>query len=269
MLAIRPIQLSTFEHDSRRQLARSVLAALRTSAPHAVAGLAPAELDFRLASAVSKIAVHELHARDDAETFVRLSLTVGPLFDEYPPFKEILTSYDRDVRILALFTHAAPGDWDNAAQFDIVSRYRKSTPGSSAISLIPLEDRHADAYFRDALHPDVWRLARMTPMTSAADALELIGNCEPGVKTGYAVVNRQGQFLGAAFATRIETATRVSYWIARRAWGQGIASQALMQLKSAMKTEKLVLTIEPGNMPSLKVAAKCGFHQTGAITFGA
>lgn len=266
MFAIRPIQLSILERDSCRRLALTVLAELRTASPHAVGGLSASEIDCRLDAAIAKAARHQLNSHDDVRAYIRLSLTIGPLFDEYPPFKEILSSHGNDVRILALFALAAPGDWNSAAQFDIVSRYRKAIPGIGPISLAVLEDRHADSYFRHARHPDVWRLARMKPMATAADALQLIGTLGPA-KTGYAVVDQQDRFLGAIFAYHDETATRVSYWIARHAWGQGIASQALMQLRRAQQTKNWMLTIEPGNLPSLKVANKCGFLQTDTFTF--
>lgn len=266
MLAIRASQFSTLEKYTRRQLALFVLAELRTSTPHAVNGLTPSEIDFRLDTAVAKTEAHELDVRDDIEAFVRLSLLVGPLFDEYPPFKEILSGFDNDTRILALFTYATASDWSNASQFDVVSRYRKTTPDAGTITLTPLTDLHVDDYFQHALHPDVWRLAQMEPMPQADEVRQLFEDNRLANKTGYAIVNQQDQFLGAIFAADSETPARISYWIARHRWGKGIASQALAQLKNMQPTRKWLINVEPGNTPSLKVATKCGFSQTDAVT---
>jgi len=266
MLAIRPGQLSTLEQFSRQQIALSVLAELRTTTPHAVVGLSPAEVDFRLDTAVKKSAQHELDTRGDVEAFVRLSFIVGPFFDEYPPFKAILASHDSPTRIPALFVEAEPDDWNAASQFDILSRSGKSQ-GAAAVSLTPLQACHADAYWQQALHPDVWRLGRMKPMTDIEDVSGLIQNLGADGKTGYAVIDAQQRFVGAMFVTQEGTLMRISYWIARPVWGQGVASQALMQLKGILQGEHLQLTIEPGNTPSLKVAAKCGFRQTDSLTF--
>ncbi|RON69637.1 hypothetical protein BK671_09480 [Pseudomonas fluorescens] len=266
MLVIRSRQLSVLEQDCRRQIAQSVLAELRGSTPHAVAGLSPVEIDDRLNTAVSRSVLQQLDARDDIEAFIRVSLIVGPHFDEYPPFKKTLASHDSQSRIPALFSLASAEDWNNASQFDIVSRYRKM-PGRVDVSLTPLQACHAEAYCRHALHPDVWRLGRMKPMIAADDVLQKIRGLESNATTGFAIVDREGRLLGAIFAGTEEAAIAISYWVARPAWGQGIASQALTQLQAARSNEKLMLTIDPGNAPSVKVATHCGFQQTGSLTF--
>lgn len=266
MLAIRPSQLSSLEQNSRQQIAASVLADLRMDTPHAVAGLSTAEVDFRLHTAVSRSQWHELNSRDDVAAFVRLSFVVGPHFDEYPAFREILARHDSDARVPALFVEARPEDWNNASQFEIVSRYQK-VPGMAAVLLTPLAAHHVDDYWRHALHPDVWRLGRMKPMTDRGEVAQMIQRLEPASKAGYAIVDPYQRLVGALFVTRENTATRVSYWVAQPIWGQGIASHALMQLREVLANEALTLIIEPGNTPSLKVAAKCGFRQTDPLTF--
>lgn len=266
MLAIRPSQLSALEQDSRQQIALAVLADLRSTTPHAVAGLSTAEVDFRLHTAVSRSQWHELNYHNNVAAFVRLSFIVGPHFDEYPAFKEIFANHASEARIPALFLEARPEDWNNASQFEIVSRYQKK-PEVAVVSLTALAAHHVDDYWRHALHPDVWRLGRMKPLTDRSDVAALIQSGESANKRGYAIVDPQKNLVGALFVTRENAVTRVSYWVARPVWGQGIASQALMQLKAMLVNEPLTLTIEPGNTPSFKVATKCGFRQTDCLTF--
>jgi RimJ/RimL family protein N-acetyltransferase len=266
MLAIRSNQLSILEQECRRQIAQSVLAELRRTTPHAVAGLSSQEIDDRLETAIAKSIVQQLDTRDDIEAFVRVCFIVGSHFDEYPPFRKTLASHDSQDRIPALFSLASTEDWNNASQFDIVRRYRKM-PHHVAVSLTPLHERHAEPYWRQALHPDVWRLGRMKPMVGVEDVLQKIRDLDSSSTIGFAIVDRKEQLLGAIFAEGGDEVIGVSYWVARPAWGQGIASQALMQLKAIKNSEKLMLAIDPGNSPSVKVATNCGFLQTDSHRF--
>lgn len=55
----------------------------------------------------------------------------------------------------------------------------------------------------------------------------------------------------------------VSYWIDRRDWGKGIATEALRQLLSIVTTRPLYARAAKDNVGSRRVLEKCGFVITG------
>jgi RimJ/RimL family protein N-acetyltransferase len=273
MLVIRAAQFRTLERQMRHRLAVSVLDGIRASAPHAVNGLSAAEVDARIEVAVGKAERYCLDVPEDVKAFIRLCLVVGPNFDAYPRFQEILTAADprTGLAMMELFYLAGEEDWVKAAQFDIVSRYRQpilDTPISQErrqapcgqVSLTPLQSRHAEPYFSHALHPDVWRLARMKPLTAIEEVQQLILE-----KEGYAILTDRDEFCGAIFVSRVETARRISYWIGRSLWGIGMATQALKEMTRILRRESgapISLRIDSANIPSMNVAEKCGFKRT-------
>jgi len=270
MLTIRESQITVFEQDARRRIASAVLDDLRESAPHVVAGLDNTELAGRLDTAIGKATQYRIDMRDAFEAFVRLSFVVGPHFDEYPPFQEILLESDAHTRIFALMSYALPEDWEAAGQFDIVKRYRNTARHTGGVRLVPLDNSHVDAYFHYARHPDVWRLAKMTPMATRADTCAFMQELDDAAdETGYAIVDDRQAFLGACIVSRGRPAAEVLYWVARPLWGQGIASQALAQLKERHAGERLALHIDARNTPSRKVASTCGFRQRSDDLFEA
>ncbi len=51
----------------------------------------------------------------------------------------------------------------------------------------------------------------------------------------------------------------VSYWLGRRFWGQGIATEALLQLLTVVVARPLTAHVAHDNVGSLRVLEKCGF----------
>ena len=58
-------------------------------------------------------------------------------------------------------------------------------------------------------------------------------------------------------------AREVTYWIGRRHWGQGIASQALRMFLELERTRPLHAAAAADNTGSLRVLERCGFRATG------
>ena len=52
----------------------------------------------------------------------------------------------------------------------------------------------------------------------------------------------------------------VGYWLGKEFWGKGIASQALTQLLSLIKTRPLYAHVAKHNIASKRVLEKCGFN---------
>ncbi len=60
--------------------------------------------------------------------------------------------------------------------------------------------------------------------------------------------------------------------LAPEAWGKGIASEALSALLTwsdrALDAERTVCLIDPGNLPSIRVAQKCEYQHKANVSFG-
>lgn len=262
MIVIRGEQIEAFEQEYRRRAVDLVIEELRKSALHTLVGLGASEIEQLRNTATLKAAEYELDNRDDFDTYIRLSFVVGQNFDLYPPFQKALSESEKSNRLLDLILIATPDDWSKAAQFDVVSRYRKREKYTGEVKVVALDFNHAEPYFIYARHPDVWRLGKMTPLMSLIDVYDLINNLNNGErKKGYAIVGAQHQFLGSCIATKSDESIGLSYWVERSKWGQGIASQAIFQLRQLYKSEKITLKIDPFNTPSKKVAIGCGFSQ--------
>jgi RimJ/RimL family protein N-acetyltransferase len=56
----------------------------------------------------------------------------------------------------------------------------------------------------------------------------------------------------------------VTYWIAQRHWGRGVATTALMQLLEVVRVRPIYASAAKDNVGSLRVLEKCGFRICGA-----
>jgi RimJ/RimL family protein N-acetyltransferase len=55
----------------------------------------------------------------------------------------------------------------------------------------------------------------------------------------------------------------VGYWLGRRFWGRGIASEALKQFVGVVEERPLTASVAEHNVASLRVLEKCGFVAVG------
>jgi RimJ/RimL family protein N-acetyltransferase len=55
----------------------------------------------------------------------------------------------------------------------------------------------------------------------------------------------------------------VAYWIGKEFWGKGIATRALSELLSGLKTRPLYARAAKDNIASIRVLEKCGFTISG------
>lgn len=56
---------------------------------------------------------------------------------------------------------------------------------------------------------------------------------------------------------------QIGYWLARRFWGQGVASRAVSAFVAQIPTRPLVAHVAKHNIASARVLEKCGFKLTG------
>ena len=74
-----------------------------------------------------------------------------------------------------------------------------------------------------------------------------------------------GEIVGSIFCWTDETLgiPEVSYWIGRKHWGRGIATQALALLLDEVTERPLLGRAARDNVASLRVLEKCGFRVVG------
>ena len=75
------------------------------------------------------------------------------------------------------------------------------------------------------------------------------------------VVTEDGGFAGTAAAFSVDGDREVTYWIARHAWGRGVATQALRILVSREPERPLFARVAAHNAASLAVLTKVGFTE--------
>lgn len=75
------------------------------------------------------------------------------------------------------------------------------------------------------------------------------------------VVTEDGGFAGTAAAFTVEGDREVTYWIARHAWGRGVATEALRILVSREPERPLFARVATHNAASLAVLTKIGFTE--------
>lgn len=82
------------------------------------------------------------------------------------------------------------------------------------------------------------------------------------------VVTERGGFAGTAGVFTVDGDREVTYWIARHAWGRGVATAALRLLISREPTRPLFARVAAHNVRSIAVLEHCGFTEVSrAVTF--
>lgn len=133
----------------------------------------------------------------------------------------------------------------------------------SHIDLRAIDDDDLDAVFEMMRDRDSIAAAAFTaedPDDRAAfDVWIARQRTDPDV--AYFVVTEQGGFAGTIAAFTIEGDREVSYWIARHAWGRGVATEALRLLVSREPERPLFARAAAHNAGSIAVLEKNGFTE--------
>ncbi len=72
-----------------------------------------------------------------------------------------------------------------------------------------------------------------------------------------------GDIVGSVLSYEMEGEPQVSYWIEKKYWGQGIATEALKQFIPTLSKRPLYGRIASDNIASRRVLEKCGFTIAG------
>jgi len=74
---------------------------------------------------------------------------------------------------------------------------------------------------------------------------------------------RDGQVAGYILSWEMEGEREVGYWLGKEFWGKGIATQAVAEYVSLVKTRPLMAHVARHNIGSRRVLEKCGFKVIG------
>lgn len=136
------------------------------------------------------------------------------------------------------------------------------------IDLRALEDDDLDAVFDMMRDRDAIALAAFTaekPDDRAAfDAW--IGRVRGSADADTRVVTEDGGFAGTIASFAVDGDREVSYWIARHAWGRGVATEALRLLVAREPVRPLFARVAAHNTGSIAVLEKNGFTEVSRLT---
>jgi RimJ/RimL family protein N-acetyltransferase len=131
------------------------------------------------------------------------------------------------------------------------------------IDLRAIDDDDLDAVFEMMRDPAGVEAAAFTAADpddrDAFDAWIARQRAAPDVEC--LVVTEDGGFAGTIAAFTIDDDREVSYWIARHAWGRGVATEALRLLLVREAERPLFARVAAHNAASRAVLAKAGFTE--------
>ena len=76
-------------------------------------------------------------------------------------------------------------------------------------------------------------------------------------------ISYDGEVAGYILSWEMEGEREVGYWLGKAYWGKGIATQALTEYISIVKTRPLMAHVARHNIGSRRVLEKCGFKVIG------
>jgi RimJ/RimL family protein N-acetyltransferase len=131
------------------------------------------------------------------------------------------------------------------------------------IELRDLDDDDLDAIFEMMRDPKAVAMASFTASDpddrAAFDEWIARERATPGVSCF--VVTETGGFAGTAAAFTVDGDREVSFWLARHAWGRGVATAALRLLISHEAERPLYARAAAHNAASIAVLTKTGFTE--------
>ncbi len=135
----------------------------------------------------------------------------------------------------------------------------------SVIALRALRDDDLDAVFSMMRDPTSVALAAFTAAnpddrTAFNAHMEAVRRSPDNLLRA---VTSDGAFVGTAASFFSESHREVTYWIDRRHWGQGIATQALALLLEEDATRPIRARVASDNVASRRVLEKAGFTPIG------
>jgi RimJ/RimL family protein N-acetyltransferase len=138
----------------------------------------------------------------------------------------------------------------------------------SVVALRPVEDSDLDALFDQMREPEsVWMAAFTPEVPDDRDAFDAhMARVRSSPDGTLRAVTCNGQLVGSIASFVADGQTEVTYWIARDAWGRGIATKALALLLEMVPVRPVYARAASDNAGSLRVLQKLGFEIVGTET---
>lgn len=120
-------------------------------------------------------------------------------------------------------------------------------------------------FFNFQLDEEANRLAAFTAKdpTDKTAYLEKYGKCLLNPTINMFTIFADGEIAGSIAKFEIAGDAEITYWIDKKYWGQGVATQALTQLLAIENTRPVRGRTAFDNIGSQRVLEKCGFVKTG------
>lgn len=136
------------------------------------------------------------------------------------------------------------------------------------IELRDLDDDDLDAIFEMMRDPAAVAMAAFTAADPDDRAVfdEWIARQRAAPEVATYVVTENGGFAGTAALFSADGDREVTYWIARHAWGRGVATEALRVLVSREPERPLFARVAAHNAASIAVLTKVGFTEVSRDT---
>jgi RimJ/RimL family protein N-acetyltransferase len=134
------------------------------------------------------------------------------------------------------------------------------------LSLRDIVESDLPILFEHQLDPVANHMAAFTakdPTDRAAFMQHWVGRIFPDATTINKAILLDGQIVGNLSSWEHEGKRELCYWIDRRHWGKGIASQALSQFLGEVSVRPLYARAAKDNFASIRVLEKCGFKTIG------
>jgi RimJ/RimL family protein N-acetyltransferase len=136
------------------------------------------------------------------------------------------------------------------------------------VELRSLDDDDVNAIFEMMRDPDAVARAAFTASDpddrAAFDEWMLRERRSPDVTMF--VVTEDGGFAGTAAAFTVDGDREVTYWIARHAWGRGVATHALALLVARESERPLFARVAATNAASVALLERAGFTELSRTT---
>ncbi len=139
-----------------------------------------------------------------------------------------------------------------------------------------MDSRFVEDFGRLALDAETVRFTRVPERRRSDFADRWIGRYAKGwaagKRAGFAVLSREGEFLGMAGIVALDLAARegeIGYIVAPAARGRGVAVRALRLVTGwaldALGLQRVELWIDVDNQPSISVAERAGYRREGVL----